>query len=254
MKTSAKPILRILVTRPAAKSEQLANTLNALAGVGHVEVEPLFSYQEGSDLATLAERIARYQKAQHPKFIFVSQQAVTAAFNKLPLAHWPQQSDYIAVGKGTQKALEQIGIKEVLIPDREETSEGLLALPELTEVSNKKILIVRGESGRELLKTALTERGAQVEYAQVYKRVWHTFTKEQVASWQQLALNTAVITSKESLEHWAETLGSSAEYWQQTLLIVASERIANRAKALGFKRVIDAKGASDKAIVSALPN
>ena len=50
-------------------------------------------------------------------------------------------------------------------------SEGLLALPELQTVQNKKIIIFAGEAGKTVLAKTLQQRGAIVKMAYTHKRV-----------------------------------------------------------------------------------
>ncbi len=75
-----------------------------------------------------------------------------------------------AVGRATADALRAEGI-ESRVPEAGESTEGLLALPELREVSGSRIVIVRGEGGREKLAEELEARAAQVECLDVYRRV-----------------------------------------------------------------------------------
>jgi uroporphyrinogen-III synthase len=62
-----------------------------------------------------------------------------------------------------------------------------------------------------------------------------------------------VVTSNALLEHLAKLIKNSDSYWQKNCLwIVASQRIANNAKQLDLSHVINANGASDEAIITAI--
>ena len=68
---------------------------------------------------------------------------------------WPAQLVAFAPGPGTAEALASVGVTDVRIPATTFDSEGLLALPELSAVRGKRIVIFRGDGGREDLGDAL---------------------------------------------------------------------------------------------------
>lgn len=56
------------------------------------------------------------------------------------------------------------------MPEHGYNSEALLDLSELQHVSQKNIVIIRGENGRNTLANTLEKRGAKVNYQDVYRR------------------------------------------------------------------------------------
>jgi uroporphyrinogen-III synthase len=75
-----------------------------------------------------------------------------------------------AVGRATARALEAHGVVVHALPEGRSDTEGLLALPVFAALRGRRILIVRGVGGRELLREQLQARGAIVNVAQVYRR------------------------------------------------------------------------------------
>ncbi len=62
------------------------------------------------------------------------------------------------------------------------SSEALREVPQFQEVTCKKFLIVTGEEGLAVLAPALRARGAEVEMAEVYRRVPLPYDEERVLS------------------------------------------------------------------------
>ncbi|WP_440875112.1 uroporphyrinogen-III synthase [Thalassotalea sp. PLHSN55] len=237
--------LNVLITRPEKSGRGLVLKCQALEiAAWH---QPLFSYQENISSSSL---ITRVEHTQNPIVIFVSVAAVEFAEQLFTIKQW-QASSVIAVGSATQKALKALSI-DAICPTLH-TSEGLLALPVLDNVNNQDVIIVRGDGGRELIAERLTERGANVQYLEVYQRIWLTFAPDLGQTWQQKKINTIVITSNALLESIVNLIELRDNYWQNTCLwIVASERIAEKARALGLKHVINAHGANDEAIMAVI--
>jgi len=249
----------VLITRPEDKGRQLAQQLKTI-GVNST-CQSFFDYQLYTDQEKILSQLTTYSPSI---IIFVSVAAVTFAHQALPIAEW-QKGDvqFFAVGQATKQALSGCKINNILCPEQQ-NSEGLLQLDELTQVSGKNILIVRGDGGREHLKECLSERGAKVGYLESYQRLWRTFDDVIVKQWQERQINAIVITSNALLQRIVEiitafldTLPSEDKLiftrWKNNCLwIVASERIANSAKTLGLMKVINAQGANDKAIINAL--
>ncbi|WDE05489.1 uroporphyrinogen-III synthase [Thalassomonas viridans] len=244
--TSSK--LKVLITRPQEKGRVLAQKLNKLGiAASH---QPLFSYQPLADQSAIQQTLAL---APNPVLIFVSVAAVEYAHVTWPLKHWRHHS-VIAVGTATQKALQQYGLEQVICPGQH-NSEGVLALPALADVNGREIIIVRGDGGRELMAETLTRRGAKVNYLESYQRIWLSLPKDIPQQWRAEQVNCIVLTSNALLERIMDLLAPLDEFWQKNCLyIVASKRIADKARALGFHRVINARGAGDQAITDTLLN
>jgi len=163
----------------------------------------------------------------------------------------------VAVGKATKNSLVEYGIQQSLVPVKGFNSEAVLDLNELQNLSDKRCLIFRGLGGRELLAFGLRERGAQVDYMDVYQRVLPQQDVRQVSDYllnKQLA--AILIYSGTALKNLLLLLAEPrvAECLLATPLVVISQRIATLAKQLGFKQIMIATEASDIAMVEALLN
>lgn len=157
-----------------------------------------------------------------------------------------------AVGPRTANVLEVEGLP-VIVPEQMD-SEGLLALPELSDVHGRRVVIVKGEGGREVLARELEAKGALVEEYICYRRESalvdsDTFCASlldykkiifQANSGQTLAALTTVLEQCEG-----------ASFLQQCV-IVPSQRVADDARNLGWQRVAVADNASDEAFLAAL--
>jgi len=239
--------LKAVITRPEKSGRILAQKLSNL-GIPTI-CQPMFDYQKTADdkkIQTLLRTL------EQPILIFVSAAAVEFANQITPLTLWPHVK-VITVGKATTEAVKSMGLAATF--PQQQNSEGLLALPELSDVKNRTIIIVRGDGGREILADTLQLRGANVHYVESYQRVWRTFGKNMCQQWRVQQINCIVITSNALLESVVHLLDKSDDFWQNTCLwIVASKRIADKAKKLKLLNVINANGASDQAITAALVN
>ncbi|REL31360.1 uroporphyrinogen-III synthase [Thalassotalea euphylliae] len=250
---SSKP--KLLITRPEPQAQQLASQLN-LAGYQTL-CQPMFAYSAAGNQSQLSQTLETHL----PDItIFISKAAVEWANQILPLSTWPTATTAItvAVGSATLTALRQLGIKQAICPPQHD-SEGMLALSELSQVTNKNILIVRGNGGRELLANELVIRGANVRYFESYYRQWHEFDPHQAQQWRSQGVTGIIVTSQALLEStWQLTQnGTHSEhnnnFWQNTCLwFVASTRIAQLAREYGLKHVICTHGASAQAIITTL--
>jgi len=249
--------LSVLITRPEEQGRVLAKALNQQGYQTHCQ--PLFGYQEKAPLEQYHQTLGN----KPDTFIFISVAAVKFANNTYPLTQWISTKDkavlVIAVGQKTANMLNTLGISNVLTPQKQ-TSEGVLALAELSQCNHQNIVIVRGNSGRELMFDTLTHRGAKVSYLESYQRHWHQLPADISQHWQQLEINCIVITSNDLLQRVVQLMQlqeqtSLIAYWQQTCIwVVASKRIEESAKALGLVNIICAEGASDQAIIRAINN
>jgi uroporphyrinogen-III synthase len=171
----------------------------------------------------------------------------------LPLAgsnvSLPPTLKIATVGQGSAKVLRESGIANVIAPTERFDSEGLLALPELQNVAGWRVMIFRGDGGRELLGDTLKARGATVEYATCYQR-----SKPQQDAGVLLAAvpDAITVTSSEALGYlWKMLNDGDRAVLRNTPLFVPHARIAGLAREQGWLQVqVTASG--DDGMLSAL--
>jgi len=189
--------LHIVLTRPAGQVNVLMSRIQ-MAG-GEVLALPLLAIAPPSN-PVHAEAL-HAQLAHADAVIFISPNALRMALPVLPASDWPSVPRLVAIGQGTARALREAGFSQILTPHEGADSEAVLSLPELQHIAGQGILLVRGEGGRELLSTKLSERGASVEHALVYRRV--ALPPDMVALRQRGALTLSLLRPKRCAFCWA---------------------------------------------------
>ena len=242
--------LRILVTRPQDQAEPLCRLIEAAGG--KAARFPLLEIQlsaRAAEGAALLKRVSEWDW-----WIFVSANAVNQA---RALGALPPRGDtprIAAIGRATADALAEAGVTVDLIPEPQSNSEGLLAMPALQDIAGRRILIVRGEGGRELLREQLGERGARVQCAELYRRAPVSADAETlVAGFRTGAFDILTATSGEAIAHlYSLVPPAERPRLTETPLVVISERLKKQAGSLGFRHVSMADTTSDPAVLQAL--
>jgi len=243
----------VLVTRPAGVSTQLVALLRAEGG--EAVLLPAIEILAPDDTAKLDAAIDRLEGFDIA--IFISPTAVAKANAAVRARRdWPARLRYAAVGGGTAAALRGIGVAEVMAPQGRGDSEALASLPELMEVTGRRIVIFRGQGGREALRETLVARGAQVEYAECYRRALpRADVGPLIERWGQGRIDAVSITSAEGLGNLFALLGatgvSGPALLRATPVFVPHPRVGEAARNLGVERVV-VTGAGDEALAEAL--
>lgn len=227
--------LRVLNTRPVDQAKSLSQAIEAAGGIAIACPALIISSKERTWLTSLPKL------NQVDQAIFISANAVDCcfkAFNTEQLS-WPSAIQLIAVGEATATALSRYGLKAHCIPAKAD-SESLVQLAELQEVHNKKILLFKGEEGRELIAETLLARGADLHCIEVYKRELPKVEPQQLrALWQNEAVDIILFTSHQAMSNLFYLFGEEAKDWLcRTPCLVISERLAKEAILLGIKKVI----------------
>ena len=221
--------LKVLVTRPKGQADALRNAIRDCGG--RVERLPLLAIEQ--DVGD-ADREKLEKAFQFNDLVFVSTNAVRHSASLLN----PGKARIIAIGEGTAALLGERGIRATIVP-RRSTTEALLGDDRLGEMQGRRVLIVRGHGGRELLAEGLRALGAEVEYAEVYRRVTPAPpSADLLATWEE-RVDAMIVTSDEMLKNLVELTGFDQNVLQ-TPLIVISERLQNNAETLGFQHVLQA--------------
>jgi uroporphyrinogen-III synthase len=219
---------RIVVTRPRELAQGLA-ALIAQAG-GEPLLFPAIEIRDAEDPAPARSLLARLH--EFDLAVFVSPSAVRKALELAAGRAWPARLRVAAVGSGTRRELESRGFRNVIAPAAQSDSEALLALPEMAQLANARVLILRGAGGRELLGETLAARGARVEYAECYRRV----RPEAGAGALAGRADAFCVGSGEALQNLVAMLGR--ERLAQAPLFVPHERVARLARDLGLREPV----------------
>jgi uroporphyrinogen-III synthase len=263
----------VVITRPLAQARPLAARVAALGRA--VELLPLLDIAPLDDTAPLKAALARLA-APVPGYAlvaFVSPNAIDAAFAYIK--QWPAGVTLAVLGEGSRSALALHGITpdaaDIVSPadSAHSDSEHLLQTLDLAALKGRPVLIIRGESGRELMADGLRAAGAVVDVVPAYRRSVPALTPALAATLRRLLAqqNDWIITSSEALRGLCDLLAkldiqypvatpdatqqSSVVLMQQQHLIVPHARIAETANNLGFSR-LTLTGSGDERLLAAL--
>ncbi len=241
----------VLVTRPAALADPLCTALAADGATVHrAPLLAIEATEETPALRALAQDLDRFDIV-----IVTSRNAVQHGIPLLA-SYWPQwpvAQRWFAVGAATAAALAAHGIQAEAPAD--ERSEGLLALPGLATVpAGTRVLLLAGEGGRTLMQEALAARGATVTRMAVYRRLATDDARVALDAFRDIPAaagrRAVLVTSSAALQNLlglAPWLAGS-----DVLLVTASARTADEARAAGCTQVLDAGGADDGRMRAAL--
>ncbi len=239
----------VLVTRAA---HQAGSLCGQIAAQGGLPIRfPAVEIIRPADL-----ELARAQMASAEDYdflIFISQNAVLYGLKLSPDEKLTSGPALVAVGRSTAQRLAEAGYPVDVVPENRFDSEALLETPELKNVRGCRVLIVRGNGGREYLANELTQRGALVAYAEVYTR--HCPEKDAtnlIQRWRD-DIDIVTVTSIDLLDNLFTLFGEEeAELIKQTPLVVVSDRMRQNARERGCQNVILSKGAEDQYLVEAV--
>jgi uroporphyrinogen-III synthase len=240
----------VVVTRPSGQAAHLAARLIELGA--EPVLFPVLEIRDIEDIRPLLDVAIRLD--QFDLAVFVSPNAIDKALGIiLPRRNWPPGLQAAAVGKMSEQALAQQGIVNVISPPLRFDSEALLELPELTVVSGKRVVIFRGDGGRDVLGETLVARGARVEYVTCYRRLRPQRDAAPLLKlWEAGKLDAVILTSSEGLRNFFDMIGHLGQAWlKKTPLFVSHARIAAQAELLGLHRTI-ATASGDEGLIEAL--
>ncbi|NHQ87176.1 uroporphyrinogen-III synthase [Iodobacter sp. HSC-16F04] len=236
--------LRLWVTRPRQQAADLIALLQA-AGAEVLPL-PLLEIAPPDDPAPLQAALAQIE--QFDLAVFISPSALDAIFAHLP-APWPKNLPVAVVGPGSERRASALGVQDIICPAVQFDSEGLLQETRMQFLAGKKLVIFRGNGGRELLPKALQERGALLTIITAYQRQPPRFDPEHLNAQLSSGCDGIVISSSEAAQHLFQLAGGKAlQALQSRIYFVPHPRIAQTLIALGAKQ-IELTNAGDSGIL-----
>ena len=241
----------VLVTRPRAQSTALCRLLEehgaTAVALPSITIEPV------APPAGLAQRIGSADA-----FDLVVFSSANAVQHGIALLGPQRDLTIAAIGPATQRALERAGYPVAITPQGGFDSEHLLAAPALQDLAGRRVLLVKGVGGRDLLARELAARGARVDVVEVYRRSPATPEPAQLRSIEarieagalQVVTATSVEVAGALLAISPPTLRTALQRLQW---LVPAGRVANALESLGIHGPrIEATSPDDSALVDAL--
>lgn len=221
----------VVITRPVGSAAALVRGVRAAGGVPIVL--PGLALRAVADAA--AARAALLAALGGDCVLFTSPAAVRFAARLAPLR---TRATVLAVGQGTARALARHGVREPLLPSRQD-SEGVLGLPALAAVRGRHVALVGAAGGRGVLQAELVARGALLREVHVYRRGPARLDRRHFAALSRLPRSACVLlSSTEALRNLRSQLPAQAlAGWLAATAVVSSGRLAVAAREAGFGRV-----------------
>ena len=238
--------LRVCVTRPQPLADRLCQSIVSLGAQA-------YSYPciEIQSLVIGEKQVRRWDQLGPLDFIIVLSAHAVESWS----CHWPNaKPQAVAIGPGTQRALEALGVQGSVCA-WPHNSEGVLDLEQLKQIKGREVVILSGANPRPLISNELKSRGARVWSLYSYQRMPFPLNFE--ADWPILSekgINVVIATSIDCIEAFVSVFKLRANHWLKSLIcLAASDRIAQRCQKLNcFAKIKVATGASNSAILEAL--
>lgn len=177
------------------------------------------------------------QLSSYTDIVFVSRNAVEIG---MPLINkyggLPDSIRTLAVGTETAKQLYKYGI-EAMFPDTGSGAEALLKVSQLSDLTDRNILIIRGDNSLVWPEEKMRKRGAEVSNLVVYYQTIPETCKSQL---NDILSNDNKIAgifahSSQSIINLIESAGDHLDKLLEIKLVAGSERIASVASDYGWK-------------------
>ena len=242
---------RVLLTRSEEDNRRLGSRLQQLGmkacSLPLLQIEPL---EETPQQRSMMLDLDRYHAV-----MTVSPIAARLGLQRLD-EYWPQPPvglHWFAVGAATAAVLEDYGLA-VQYPRDGQDSEALLRLPiwdELLSLPDLRVLIWRGQGGREHLSSTIRQAGGRVDLLELYRRGQPPGLADALAA---LAgdCRGIVILSGQALQHWRQAAGAAWEQQRHWRCWVPGTRVAALAAELGCTDVVICDGADDDSVLAAI--
>lgn len=238
----------VLVTRPAAQARAW---VEALRGEGVTAAAlPLIHIAAMADAQPVLD--AWRSLAACSFVMFVSANAVEHFFAARPAAAgWPRGLRAGATGPGTAKALRDAGLDDdaIVMPQQPAAASGARARWDSEALwariggeswAGQRVLVVRGEQGRDWLARQWQRAGASVQFVEAYRRKLPRWTaEEQTLCTRAIAepqRHLWLFSSSEAIGHLQQLVPPGTS-WRDSRAWATHERIAAAATSAGFGSV-----------------
>ncbi|SDG61848.1 uroporphyrinogen-III synthase [Microbacterium pygmaeum] len=236
---------RVLVPRGGPWGDGVAATLRNKGAVP--VVAPLINFAPTNDQAALDQALADLAAGAFDWLTVTSATTVDVLFAHRAVI--PANTKVAAVGETTAAALQAVGYRVDLVPDRDNSAAGMAEQMIGLEPSPRDILTLRSEIAKPVLTRLLIEAGHRVRSVVAYRTVGVPVTDRIAEDVRNGRINAILVTS-----------GSVAEQVQQqfpvipeaTVIAAIGPRTAKDAKRAGLSVDVVAESQTVDALIDAV--
>jgi len=222
----------LLITRPLAEAQQLANQLADLPL--KMVIQPAHEFAPVAISSSDIDRLRRSVVLKPaPLLIFTSPRAVQFAMLQLPI-ELLAACQLAAIGPSTAAALQAQGLESVIQSSAGYTSEDLLQYFEEISLQARQAWIVAAAGGRTALQEGLHQRGISAETLLVYERSAAPVAAKNMRQLEEGGKILSLWSGENAMKQLATSLSEKA--WHNVCAgewLVVSQRLAE--VAAGFQ-------------------
>lgn len=231
----------IILMRPGASNERLAERLNKLGM--NIWKWPAFTILPPVDPERIGEKLSDLNSFD---MVLLASPAAVAA-SAVYVKKWPEHITLATIGSGTARVIRAAWGADtpVLYPEGETFESGSEHLFELLKTRGfpARVLIVRGQVGREWLREQLLAHGTDVEVLPAYQRAPLELSTSELDKLQSSISGPAPIvylTSSDAvgvLLHAVKTVPGALEWLQKGFVLTIHPRPKAQLEEVGFRNV-----------------
>jgi uroporphyrinogen III methyltransferase/synthase len=258
----ARPLFgrRVLVTRPR---EQAAELVDQLVAMGAEAIEaPMIRIEPPHDVGPLLEAAHASTTGAFDWIVFTSGNGVEAFMTALLDGSRDLRAlggvRVCAVGTGTAERLARYGLKVDLIPKEFRADAVAAAIAEVSALPRTRVLIPRGDIGRDVVADELRAGGAAVTDVIAYRTVLEDEQREGAPDIYRLLLDGTIdvvtFTSASAVRNFVKIYGEdqAADLLKHTIVAAIGPVTADAASQLGIEVRVQPATYTVKALVTAI--
>ncbi|GGM60473.1 uroporphyrinogen-III synthase [Microbacterium saperdae] len=236
---------RILVPRGGPWGDGVAASLRAQGAIP--VVAPLINFAPTTDQAALDVALEQLAAGEFDWLTVTSATTVDVLFAHR--AAVPPSTRIAAVGETTAAALQAVGYEVALVPEQDNSAEGMAEQLIALETDPRRILALRSEIAKPVLSRLLSEAGHDVHSVVAYRTVGVPVTDRIKRDVENGRINAILITSGSVAEQVREQF---PEIPDETLLAAIGPRTARDAQKAGLPVSVVADRQTVDALIDAV--
>ena len=236
---------RILVPRGGPWGDGVAASLRARGAVP--VVAPLINFAPTTDQAALDVALARLAAGEYDWLTVTSATTVDVMFAHRAIV--PRSTRIAAVGETTAAALQAVGYEVALVPEEDNSAEGMAEQLIALETQPRRILALRSEIAKPVLSVLLQEAGHDVDSVVAYRTVGVPVTDRIKRDVENGRINAILITSGSVAAQVREQFPVIPD---ETLLAAIGPRTARDADKAGLPITVVADTQTVDALIDAV--